>query len=223
MKREEHLKFCKTCLNRQINFEKGLLCGLTNEMASFENECESYKVDSEVIENIDSSEAIEHKDVLSKLSEKNITLFKSQQNLSKGILFSLLGGLIGGVLWGGITAITNFQIGYMAIAIGAGVGFIMRYFGKGIDQVFGISGAVIAVLSCVLGNFLSIISFIASSENLGYFETLLMFNYGETINVMILGFNPMDILFYGIAAYEGYKFSFRAFTEKDIYELENVS
>lgn len=220
MNREEHLKFCKTCVNRKPNMEVGLLCSLTDKIADFENECISYTIDKESVAEIDNVEAVEHSDVLEKLSAENKLLFKSQQNLSKAILLSLIVGVLGGVLWGIITVVTNFQIGYMAIAIGAGVGFSMRYFGKGIDQIFGISGAIISVLSCVLGNLLSIIGYVANSENLNYIDTLLMFNYGETFNILSLSFNPMDIVFYGIAAYEGYKFSFRVFTEKDLYELE---
>lgn len=105
----------------------------------------------------------------------------------------------------------------MAIAVGALVGLSIRFVGKGVDKIFGISGGIIAVLSCVLGNFFSIIGFIANTEGLGYFETLNVFNYSQLIPIMIETFSGIDLLFYGIAAYEGYKFSFRTFTEKDLY------
>lgn len=45
MTREQHLVFCKKCTNRKIDFQRGLLCGLTNEMAAFENTCLSYVED----------------------------------------------------------------------------------------------------------------------------------------------------------------------------------
>jgi hypothetical protein len=32
-------------------------------------------------------------------------------------------------------------------------------------------------------------------------------------------FNPMDLLFYGIAVYEGYRFSFREITKKDLIRI----
>jgi len=220
MTREQHLKFCKKCLNRRLDMKVGLLCNLTGEMADFENECKSYKVDDSVIENIDDKEAVEHRDVLDKLSDKNLAKFKSEQDFPKAIMTGVIVGIIGAVLWGTITVLTGFQIGYMAIGIGAGVGLSMKIVGKGLDQNFGISGGIIALISCLLGNFLSIIGFIANSENLGYFETLNLFDYGQLIPIMTETFNPMDILFYGIAAYAGYKFSFRTFTEKDLYELE---
>lgn len=109
----------------------------------------------------------------------------------------------------------------MAIAIGAGVGLSMRYIGKGIDQIFGITGAVIAIFSCLLGNFFSMIGFAANQESLGYLEVLGLIDYNLVPSLIVEAFSPMDLFFYAIAAYEGYKFSFRAFTEKDLYSLEN--
>ncbi|QNM84628.1 hypothetical protein H9W90_10510 [Polaribacter pectinis] len=50
MKREEHLEFCKICRNREFDFHKGLLCGLTNELANFENNCETFEKDNEAEE-----------------------------------------------------------------------------------------------------------------------------------------------------------------------------
>ncbi len=220
MTREQHLKFCKKCTNRRLDMKIGLLCNLTGKKADFENECKSFEIDNSVIEKIDNTEAVEHNEVLNKLSDKNIAKFKSEQEYSKALITGIIVGIIGAVLWGLITVSTGYQIGYMAIAIGAGVGFSMRVLGKGIDQVFGITGGIIALLSCLLGNFLSIIGFIANAEGLGYLETLSLFDYSQLIPIMSEAFSPIDLLFYGIAAYAGYKFSFRTFTEKDLYELE---
>ncbi len=141
---------------------------------------------------------------------------KSEQNLPKAIISGIAAGIICAILWGAITVITNYQIGYLAIALGAGVGFTIRYFGKGITAIFGISGAIIAILSTVLGNFLSIIGYVANYEGLGYFETLTLFDYSQLIPVMTETFSFMDIIFYAIAGYEGYKFAFRVITNKDL-------
>lgn len=220
MTREQQLKFCKKCTNRRLDMKVGLLCNLTGKMADFENECKSFNLDETVVEKIDDTEAVEHNEVLNKLSDKNLEKFKSEQELPKAIITGIIVGVIGALLWGTITVVTGYQIGYMALAIGAGVGLSMRFIGKGIDQIFGFSGGIIALLSCLLGNFFSIIGFIANSEGLGYFETLGLFDYSQLIPIMTETFSPMDLLFYGIAAFEGYKFSFRTFTEKDLYELE---
>lgn len=220
MTREEHLKFCKKCINREMDMKIGLICNLTNKIANFDKNCESYKEDKSILKTLNDEETLEHDIVLSKLSEKDIENFKSEQNYKDAVLVGLIIGIVGALLWSVITVTTGFQIGYMAIAIGAGVGLSMRYVGKGIDQKFGITGGFIALISCLLGNFFSLVGIIANSESLGYLETLTMLNYSEILPIMSSTFSVMDLVFYGIAAYEGYKFSFRAFTEDEIYKLE---
>ena len=42
MNREEHLVFCKTCINKKMD-RQGLICKLTNEKAIFDKECVNYK------------------------------------------------------------------------------------------------------------------------------------------------------------------------------------
>lgn len=43
MTREEHLQFCTICVHRKPNLQKGLLCGLTGNLADFEGNCASFK------------------------------------------------------------------------------------------------------------------------------------------------------------------------------------
>ena len=143
-----------------------------------------------------------------------------EQNLIAGLAAGLAAGIIGAVLWGVITVVTEYQIGYMAIAVGAGVGFAIRYFGKGLDPIFGICGAVIAILSCLLGNYLSLIGFFANYSNISYLEAFSMLNYDLVVEIMTEDFNPMDLLFYALAAYEGYKFSFRVVEETTVTAVE---
>lgn len=204
-----------------MDMKVGLVCGLTGEKANFETECPTYEYDKSVAESKDNTEAIEPQEVIRTLSPQDLERFKSEQNFTKAAFTGIAVGIVGALLWGVITVITEYQIGLMAIAIGAAVGFSMRYTGNGIDQIFGITGGIISVLSCLLGNFLSVIGFIANAEGLGYVETLLLFDYSQLVSIMLETFSPMDILFYAFAAYEGYRFSFRSFTEKDLYKLDN--
>lgn len=220
MTREDQLTFCKKCTNRKMDMQQGLICSLTGEKANFENECPDFNLDESVKIELNDSEPLEQGEVKAKLSSEILEKLRLEQNLPIAILAGIGTGLIGAILWGLITVTTNYQIGYMAIAIGAGVGFSMRYIGKGIDQIFGIAGGVIAVLSCFIGNFFSVIGFYANAESLEFLETLLLFDYSYFFPVMTETFSFMDIIFYGIAGYEGYKFSFRTFTEADIANLK---
>lgn len=72
-----------------------------------------------------------------------------EQNLPMGVVAGLIGALVGAALWAWITVLTDAQIGWMAIAVGFLVGLAVRIFGKGLDKVFGIVGAVLSLLGCV--------------------------------------------------------------------------
>ena len=162
------------------------------------------------------------KDVINqKKIDRHIEKLKSNQNLPLGFFIGLIASIVGAILWAAITVATEYQIGYMAIAIGLLVGYVIRYSGKGIDNIFGISGAVLSAFACLLGNFLSIIGFAANEEKLGYLETLRLIDYSIIPEIMVSTFNPIDVLFYGIAIYEGYKFSFRKISEDELLEVIN--
>ncbi|MFY0603108.1 MAG: hypothetical protein JXQ93_04105 [Flavobacteriaceae bacterium] len=217
---DQQLTFCKKCTNRKMDLQQGILCNLTSRKPDFKDECPSFNLDEHVKETISEEAIVEqnHK-IIASVSEKFLDTFRLEQNFQAALFSGIIVGLIGAALWAAITVATQYQIGYMAIAIGAGVGYSMRYFGKGVDQIFGITGAIVAILSCVLGNLLSIIGFAAEYENLTYFEALTQIDYSLLFPVMAESFSVMDIVFYGIAAYEGYKFSFRAFTQEEIDKM----
>lgn len=216
MTRAHHLRFCKKCINRQQNLQEGLVCNLTGEKANFEKECDSFGLDNTVVVQENVASDLDHESTLVHLTEQELEGYKTDQNYTKALMVGSLVGLIGAFLWGIITVATGYQIGYMAIAIGAGVGYAMRYVGKGIEPIFGITGGGIALLSCLLGNVFSLIGFVAAEEGLSVLETFFLFDYSLVFPLLLETFDPMDLLFYGIAAYAGYKYAFRVFTEEDL-------
>ena len=220
MTREEQIVFCKKCLNRKMDMKQGLICSLTGEKATFQDECVDFKLDETIKEKpSDDKKGLQPSEIQQNLPPEIIEKLRMEQRLMPGIISGLIAGTVGAILWGIITVVTGFQIGYMALAIGAVVGLAVRIFGNGIDQIFGFWGAGISLFSILFGNFLSIIGFIANSEGLGYFETLFLFDYSYLPKVMGRTFEMINLLFYGIAVFEGYKFSFRKITEKGIMEL----
>ena len=129
---DQQLAFCKKCTNRKMDFQQGILCNLTDRKPDFADECPNFNLDKHVKEMV-SEEAIaeENQQILANISDKHLDKFRGEQNFQMALFSGILVGLIGALLWGMITVSTGYQIGYMAIAIGAGVGFTMRYFGKG--------------------------------------------------------------------------------------------
>ncbi|HYF68107.1 MAG TPA: hypothetical protein VD884_08225 [Ohtaekwangia sp.] len=147
----------------------------------------------------------------------------TQQDPVYAVVGGLSAAILGGVLWAIITVATKYQIGYMAIGVGLICGFAVRYFGAGIQTYFGFIGAFFALLGCVLGNLFSQVGFIADAQSLGYFETITLLNFNLIVDIYVESFSPMDVLFYGIAGYEGYKFAFRDVSEELTRAMEEGS
>jgi hypothetical protein len=144
---------------------------------------------------------------------------RAHQNLPLGILAGFGASLVGAVIWAVVTVATGYQIGYLAVGVGFLVGMAIRYVGKGFDMPFGIAGAALALFGCVFGNFLSIIGFIANAQGIGYFETLMAIDYSLVPSLMMETFQIMDLLFYGIAIYEGFKFSMNTLEGEEIASM----
>jgi hypothetical protein len=45
MTREARLLHCELCKKRKLNFERGLLCSLTDDFATFEGSCSDFELD----------------------------------------------------------------------------------------------------------------------------------------------------------------------------------
>jgi len=133
---------------------------------------------------------------------------RSGQNLAAGALAGFVAALISAAVWALVTALTEYQIGFMAIGVGFLVGLAVRAAGNGIDPIFGIVGALLSLLGCVCGNLLSMAWFIAANEGVSYWQLLASLDLEFAIEIMTVTFDPMDLLFYGIALYFGFKYSF---------------
>jgi len=145
-----------------------------------------------------------------------IEKIRLEQNLPIGIAAGIIACLVSAGLWALITVLTKYQIGYMAIGVGFLVGFAIRFAGKGIDKIFGIVGALLALVGCALGNFFSVVSFTADEMGSTFGEVLGLIDLQSIPSILFETGSPMDLLFYGIAVYVGYKFSFRQVTEEEI-------
>ena len=135
-----------------------------------------------------------------------------EANLPAAVMGGLVAALVGAVVWAVITVTTKFQIGFMAVGVGFLVAWAVRTLGKGRTQAFGIIGAVFAFLGCVLGNLLSACGFIAADQAQPVMSVASKVFSTPSVAVDILQttFSGMDLLFYGIAVYEGYKLARRS-------------
>ncbi len=134
---------------------------------------------------------------------------RSQQNLPGGVLAGLVAAAIGAGVWASVTVVMNVQISLMAVGVGFLVGFAVRSFGKGVDPVFGVVGATLALLGCAAGNLLAVSATFAQQRGMALMEVLSLLDLAMAWALMAVTFSPIDLLFYGFAVYEGYKLSFR--------------
>ena len=122
-------------------------------------------------------------------------------------------GLIAGVdevgrgSWAGVTVLSGYQIGWMAVGVGALVGVAVRAAGKGTTLPFGILGAVLALAGCLVGNLLTGAVVLSRHWDISLAVFVSRLTPDITVKLMTAMFSPMDLLFYALAIWQGYKFS----------------
>lgn len=125
MTREERLKFCSICQKRQMDMQRGLVCSLTNEYATFDEKCTDFEADETAI-------------------EKELT---KQREYKKEL--QKTGGLTGSnwFLWIGVLSIFNIILGFIVnlqFVFGLGVTQIIQ--GIAVETGTEILGIITAVL-----------------------------------------------------------------------------
>lgn len=132
-----------------------------------------------------------------------------EQNFPRAIGLGTLAALISAIVWAAITLFSGYQIGWIAVGVGVLVGITVRRFGKGVETKFGIAGATLALLGCASGNVLAALGSITREEVLPLSQVIDQIDLRMLFDIWEATFRPMDLLFYAIAAYEGYKLSLR--------------
>lgn len=117
--------------------------------------------------------------------------------------------LVGAGIWAAVTVATNYELGIMAVAVGFIVGKAIMAVAPSRSAMLGIVGALCSLVGCALGNLFSAVGFFAQANTISYFDALGHLDGDLVVRLMTATFRPMDLIFYGIGIYEGYRFSFR--------------
>jgi hypothetical protein len=141
---------------------------------------------------------------------------RSEQRLALSILGGGAAALAGAAAWAAITVFTKYQIGWMAVGVGLLVGFTVRHLGRGVTPVFGLVGGAWALIGCGVGNLLAVCGLVSQEQHVPLFQILRGLDIELASGLMAASFNPMDLLFYGIAVFEGFKFSRRSITGEEL-------
>lgn len=130
-------------------------------------------------------------------------LARSHENLPLGVLAGLVAAVAGAIGWAAITEASGYQIGFMAIGIGWVVGFSVRAAGRGSSPPFQFVGGFFALFGCALGNLLVACVYLAQANEVGVTRVFEVLDPMLAMGLMIAMFSPIDLLFYGLAVFEG--------------------
>jgi hypothetical protein len=136
-----------------------------------------------------------------------ITELDYDSNLILGLIGGGVAMLVSAILWGVITFVTEYQISWMAIGVGFFVGFVIQKLGKGKTLIYGISGAVLSLLGCLLGNYFFYNSILGKEWEIPFFSVLFAISLDPAaiVELFTVAFDIMDLLFYAVAAYIGFR------------------
>ncbi len=148
---------------------------------------------------------------------------RDNQNLTMGIVGGCVGAILGAISWAVVAAVAHLNVGIIAIAVGFLTGFGVRYLGKGIDKQFGIVGAILAALGVALGNVLAVCVYLSQQDGLPFMDVIAKLNPTIVIEMLKIDFGPMDLFFYGIAIWAGYKYSIRQISEDEVRSFTGLS
>jgi hypothetical protein len=123
-----------------------------------------------------------------------------------GLIGGFIAMLVSAIVWGAVTYFTEYQIGWLAVGVGFLVGVAIKFFGRGKTLIFGISGATLALIGCLLGNLMFYAGIIAREQSSSFLEVFFFFlvTPAAAIEVFTIASGFMDLVFYALAAYAGF-------------------
>lgn len=131
-----------------------------------------------------------------------------EENIVFGTFAGVVAAIVGALIWMGITVLTGYHVGYVALGVGALVGLAVRMVGNGRSMIFGIVGAVLTLAGCLGGEVLTLVQSMTSPEH-DFYHTLINADLTQLLAAIINQAKPLDYLIYAIGIFEGYKLSIR--------------
>lgn len=138
-----------------------------------------------------------------------IAQLRARQNFPRAIGAGLAAAVIGAVLWATFVYVTNYELGLIAVAVGALVGVAVRQAGRGVEPKFGVIGALCAALGWALGTLMVVVAMVSKQAEVSMLEVVGRLGLGGCVSLAIENGDAMELLFLAIAVYEGWKFAFK--------------
>jgi hypothetical protein len=137
--------------------------------------------------------------------EQALAQLRARQNFALAVPAGIAAAVVGAILWAVFVYATNMELGLVAIAVGALVGYAVRTAGHGIDAKFGVLGAVCAAFGWALGTILCDIGFVAKEAGRPFLDVAATLGVGQSVSLALQAGDAMELLFLAIAVWEGWK------------------
>lgn len=149
MTRAEQVKICGVCTNRSFNPKYGIICGLTNSVATFTSTCSDYNEDAQEIKNENEYKKYTQAQVSKTINKGRLALF-----ILAGI-YVIIGILESFVIQGHhiIFGIVDWFIAAVFIGLG-----ILSYKKASLAMIIGLSFYVLLILLFVIVEPISILN-----------------------------------------------------------------
>lgn len=120
-----------------------------------------------------------------------------------GLGTAVLAGIVGAIVWAVVGITTDYHLGLLALAIGFIVGKAVERFGGG-DARLPWVAAVVTLAACVLGDLGADVYIVMTEFHVGLVDVL---SQPQALwEIFKAGFNGLDLAFYALGAFEGWRF-----------------
>jgi hypothetical protein len=159
------------------------------------------------------------------LIEMFMQQLRDEQRLFLGLVVGLVAGVTGATLWAGIAIATQYQFGIVAVGVGILIGLAVRFSGRGVDRIFGLVAALIAVLACATGNLVIVCDSVgrATIPPAPFWEVMKTLTPEGAAELMRSAVQIPDVFFFFVAVWEAYRFAFRRVSQLELDRMTGVS
>lgn len=120
-------------------------------------------------------------------------------------LLGLLTACAVAIGWAATAVAAGMRIGYMAIGAAFAIAFVVRHSVDYVDSSTGVLAAALALVGCALGNFLTACALYSRATGAPLLDVVVRL-LPHTEDLLARTFRPIDLVYYGIAVYAGYRY-----------------
>jgi len=117
-------------------------------------------------------------------------------NLILGLLGGTLAMIVCAVVWGSLLYPYHFYINWIAVILGLAVGFGARWLAKGGSLWLGLTAGALALIGCILGNFIAYSRYFMRIYDWTLFEPFGRLDHLAAVFRSTVV--PLDLLFYAV-------------------------